>query len=287
MLDDMLSHLGHGITDSDIVVKQVAVLTGVPVGEGWELLRDGVEEAHNNTDRGGFHVVAELVHRHGVGDAVVAVKLHLFPHSQEDGSQEEDGGPVLHLLAAVDTGVESRELLQDVLLKLAPHVSQSTLNLEVDHDRRNGAAVVLGVLIVDLAVKRHLGSLALNHGDVHSQVVSKDQLKGLSDDRHLLLDVVTVSSLENLSDEGSALKVVVNEVLKGTLNVLVEILRESINANALGTDVELLSTSLKVNRVVGGDIRLDPLDGEAAVIGDVDLANHDRQGKAIAVGDPH
>lgn len=287
MLDDMLSYFGHGITDRNIVVKQVAVLTGVPVGEGGKLLRDGVEETHNNANRGGFHVVAELVHRHRVRDAVVAVELHLFPHGEEDGGQEEDGRPVLHLLAAVDTRVQGRELFQDVPLELAPHVSQGTLNLEVDHDRRNGTAVVLGVLVVDLAVKGHLRSLALNHGDVHSQVVGKDQLKGLSDDGHLLLDVVAVGSLEDLSDEGSALKVVINEVFKGTFNVLVQVLRKSIKADSLGTDVELLGAGLKVDRVVSSDIRLDPLNGEAAVISNEDLANHDGQGKAVAVGDPH
>lgn len=287
MLDDMLPHFGHGITDRSIVVKQVAVLTGVPVGEGGKLLRDGVEETHNNTNRGGFHVAAELVHRHRVRDTVVAVELHLFPHGEENRGQEEDGGPVLHLLAAVDTRVQSRELFQDVPLELAPHVSQSTLNLEVDHDRRNGTAVVLGVFVVDLAVKGHLRSLALNHGDVHSQVVGKDQLKGLSDDGHLLLDVVAVGSLEDLSDEGSALEVIINEVFKGTFNVLVEVLRKSIEADALGTNVELLGTSLEVDGVASSNIRLNPLDGEAAVISNEDLANHDGQGKTVAVGDPH
>ncbi|POY43551.1 hypothetical protein C3007_09875, partial [Avibacterium gallinarum] len=142
----------------------------------------------------------------------------------KDGSQHEDGRPVLHLLTAVDTRVQSRELLQDILLQLAPHIGKGTLDLEVDHDGSDGAAVVLGVLVIDPTIQVDLIALVLNHGDVHGEVVGQNELEGLADGGHLLLDEVAMRSLENLSDEGGALKVVINEVLEGTVNVLIKVL---------------------------------------------------------------
>lgn len=283
----MLSHFSHSLADGDVVVKKVAVLAGVPVGEGRELLGDGVEETNNDSNRGCLHVGAELVHSDGVGDTVVAVELHLLPHGEQDGGNHEDGRPVLHLLTAVDTRVQGRELLEDVLLELTPHVGKSALDLEVDHDGSDGAAVVLGVLVVNLSVQVNLGSLVLDHGDVHGEVVGKDKLERLADDRHLLLDEEAVSSLEDLGDEGSTLEVIIDEVLEGAINVLVEVLGESIETDTLSANIELLSAGLEVNGLLVGQGRLNPVNREAAVVGDKDLANHDRESEAVTVGDPH
>lgn len=38
VLDDMLSHFGHGFTDSRVVVEELPVPPGVPLGEGGKLL---------------------------------------------------------------------------------------------------------------------------------------------------------------------------------------------------------------------------------------------------------
>lgn len=287
MLDDVLADLGHGLADGDVVVQQVAVLGGVPVHEGGQLLGDGVEQADNDADGSGLHVAAELVDGSGIGHAVVAVELHLLPDGKQDGSQHEDGGPVLEALTAVDTGVQGRELLKNLLLQLTPHVGHGALDLEVDHDGGDGPAVVLGVLVVDLAVKADLLALILNKGDVKSEVVSQDKLESLADDRHALLDVVAVSGLQDLSDEGGSLKVVLNEVLKAAVNVLVEVVGQSLDGNALGTDVKVTSAELKVDGLLVGEARLNPVSLEAAVVGDEDLADVDREGKAIAVSDPH
>ncbi|KAI6775326.1 hypothetical protein HG530_002084 [Fusarium avenaceum] len=62
---------------------------------------------------------------------------------------------------------------------------------------------------------------------------------------------------------------VVNEILERSVDVLVKVLGQSIKTDTLSTDIELL------------------INGEAAVIGDKDLADHDREGKAVSVGDPH
>ncbi|KAI6775325.1 hypothetical protein HG530_002083 [Fusarium avenaceum] len=152
----MLSYFSHSLANRGVVVKKVTVLAGIPVGEGGELLGDGVEETHNNTNRCCLHVGTELVDSDRVGDTVVAVELHLLPDGQEDGGNHEDGRPVLHLLTTVDTRVQSRELLEDILLKLTPHIGKGTLDLEVDHDRGDSAAVVLGVLVINLAIKINL-----------------------------------------------------------------------------------------------------------------------------------
>lgn len=43
MLEHMLSNLGHCLTDSRVVVEQLAVPPSVPLSESGELLGDGVE----------------------------------------------------------------------------------------------------------------------------------------------------------------------------------------------------------------------------------------------------
>src|SRR5688572_29633361 len=184
-----------------------------------------MEKADDNTDRGCLHVIAELIDSGLVGDTVVAIKLNLLPNGEQDGSEHEDSWPVLHLLSAIDAGVERRELLQDVLLKFAPHVGKSTLDLVIDHDRGHSATVELGILVVNDAIDVRLGALVLNHCDVDSQVVRQDELEGLADNGHPLLHVEAVGSLQDLSDEWGSFEMVINEVLKRTLNVLVKILR--------------------------------------------------------------
>lgn len=40
----------------------MVVLVRFPVGKSRKLLRDGLEEANNDTDRRGLHIIAELLH---------------------------------------------------------------------------------------------------------------------------------------------------------------------------------------------------------------------------------
>lgn len=122
---------------------------------------------------------------------------------------------------------------------------------------------------------------------MHGEVVSKDKLERLADNGHLLLDVEAVGSLENFSDEGSSLEMVVNEVLERSVNVLVKILRQSVKADTLSANIEFLSASLEINGLLVSESRLNPVNGEAAVVSDKDLANHDGQSETVAVGDPH
>lgn len=102
----MILHFGHGITNCDIVVEELAMTSGIPFSEGRKFLRDGVEEANDDTHGSGFHVVAELVHRSLIRDTVMAIELHLFPDGKEDGGEHEDGGPVLETVTAVNAGVQ-------------------------------------------------------------------------------------------------------------------------------------------------------------------------------------
>lgn len=106
MLDHMILHFRHGITDRHVVVEELSMAPGIPFGERGELLRDSVEEANDDSNWCGFHVIAELVDRGLVGHAVMAIELHLFPDSQQDGGEHEDRGPVLESVAAVHAGVE-------------------------------------------------------------------------------------------------------------------------------------------------------------------------------------
>lgn len=61
MLFDMLTDLRHGVAHIRIRVQQLVVLLRVPLGEGGQLLRDGLEQPDNNPDGSGLHVGAELV----------------------------------------------------------------------------------------------------------------------------------------------------------------------------------------------------------------------------------
>lgn len=245
-----MSDLSHGLTNGRVVVEQLAVASGIPLSESGQLLRNSVEQADDDADRNGLHVGAELVDRDGIRHTVVAIELHLLPDGQENGRQHEDGGPVLETISAVHARVQSREFLEDILLQLTPHIGHGALDLEVDHDRGNDLAKVLGVLVIDLAVQLLLGTLLLDHGDVKRQIVSQDEFEGLADDWHLLLNVVAVSGLENLGNEGGTLKVVVNKALEGTVNVLVEVLGQCLHRDTLTAHIQLLSANLKVDRLL-------------------------------------
>lgn len=122
MLGNMFPHFSHGLTDGDVVVEKLAVSSSLPFGEGGKLLRDSMEETDDDADRSCLHVVAELGDSSGVGYTVMAIKLHLFPDSEEDGGDHEDRRPVLQTITAVHTGVERRQLLEDFLLQLSPHI---------------------------------------------------------------------------------------------------------------------------------------------------------------------
>lgn len=106
MLDHMILHFCHGITDRGVVVEELPVPSCIPFGEGRKLLGDGVEETDNDTHWSSFHVTAELVNRSLIRHTVVAVELHLFPDSKEDGGKHEDSWPILEAITAVHAGVE-------------------------------------------------------------------------------------------------------------------------------------------------------------------------------------
>jgi len=174
MLDHMILHFRHGITDSDIVVEELTMSSCIPFSERGKLLGDGVEETNDDTDWGSFHVVAELVNSSRIGNTVVAIELHLFPDSKEDGGKHEDRGPVFEPVTTVHAGVKRRQFFEDLLLQLAPHIGQSTLDLEVDHHWCNDLSVELGVFILNQAIHGVLISSLFYHRDVKGQVVCKD-----------------------------------------------------------------------------------------------------------------
>jgi hypothetical protein len=226
IFSDVRANLGHGIADSRVRVEQVVVFPRIPLSEGGELLGDGREETNNDTNRCALHLAAELVDGTKVRDTVVAVELNQLPDCEEDSSEHEDGRPVLQLVATVDRLVEGRQLLKDILLQLTPHVGKSTLDLEVDHDRRDGLARELGLLVLDLTGRVVLVAETLNHGNVESQVVGKDELERLADDGKLLAAVEAVGGLQQLGDEVGALKVLINKLLETTVDVAVKVVRE-------------------------------------------------------------
>lgn len=79
---DVTSDLGQRIADSWVGAKNVVVLGSVPLLEAGQLGGDGLEEADDDTDWGGLHVITELVDSLLIRNAVVAVELHLFPDGQ-------------------------------------------------------------------------------------------------------------------------------------------------------------------------------------------------------------
>lgn len=61
MLRNMLADLGHRVTNVGVGVEQMVMLLCFPVGERREFLRDRLEQAHDDTNRRGLHIIAELV----------------------------------------------------------------------------------------------------------------------------------------------------------------------------------------------------------------------------------
>ena len=135
-----------------------------------------------------------------------------------------------------------------------------------------GATVLpkkLGALFVDLAKEVFLIGHTLNHGHVEGEVVGKDELQCLADDRHLLLLVVAVSSLEHLGKEDGALKVVIDKVLEAVVQVAVKIFGEQCRADTFHAGGQLGSVDLELR---GGFMhRLNPVDAEAFVVSDEHL----------------
>lgn len=61
MFGDVLLNFSHGIANVGVGVENLMVLLGVPVGEGWKFLGNGLEKTNNDTNWSALHVVAELV----------------------------------------------------------------------------------------------------------------------------------------------------------------------------------------------------------------------------------
>lgn len=72
MLRNMLADLGHSVTNIGVRVEQVMMLLCFPVGERRELLRDRLEQADNDTNRSGLHIIAELIHSSSILKELVA-----------------------------------------------------------------------------------------------------------------------------------------------------------------------------------------------------------------------
>nr|POE47236.1 hypothetical protein CFP56_00568 [Quercus suber] len=273
--------LGQGVTDGGVGVEKVVVFARVPLLEAGQLGGDGLEEADDDADGRRLHVLAELVDGLLVRDAVVAVELHLLPDGEQDGGEHEDGGPVLELVARVDRAVQRRQLLEDVLLQLAPHVGQRALDLEVDHHRRHDLAVPPRRGVVDDARALLLLRQALDHGHVQRQVVGDDELERLADRERARLLVVAVGRLEDLADELGAVEVLVDERLEALVEVQVEVVGQVAGVDALHAGRQLG----RVQLVLGVGRRLDEVDAEALVVAHVHLAGRDGQVVAVAVGD--
>lgn len=58
----MVANFSHCLTYVKVRIEKLVVLAGVPIRESRELLGNGLEETNNDTNRGGFHIVAEFVH---------------------------------------------------------------------------------------------------------------------------------------------------------------------------------------------------------------------------------
>jgi len=92
---DVASDLGQRVADGWVRAKNVVVLGSVPLLKAGQLGGDSLEEADDDTDWSGLHVIAELVDSLLIRNTVVAVELHLLPDGKKDGGQHEDLWPVL------------------------------------------------------------------------------------------------------------------------------------------------------------------------------------------------
>lgn len=219
------------------------------------------------------------------GSAVMAIELHLLPDRQKDRSQDEDGRPVLQLVAAVDAGVETRQFLQNVLLQFTPHVGHGTLDLEVDHHRRHRLAVELRRAFLDLSEESFLLAQAFHHGHVQRQVVGNDELQGLPDDGQFGAEVVPERGFQHLRQERGALEVVVDEFLESAvaIDVTVQVIGQQSVGDAFHSGRKFGGLHLVLR---GFPVhRFNPVDAEALLIPHVDLAGVDRENLAVAMGD--
>ena len=70
MLLHVLADLGHRVANIRVRLEQVVMFLRLPFGEGRQFLRDRLEQADNNPNWSGLHVLAKLLHRSGILDRV-------------------------------------------------------------------------------------------------------------------------------------------------------------------------------------------------------------------------
>lgn len=217
----------------------------------------------------------------------MGVELHFFPDRQQNAGQDEDGGPVLEPVTTVNTRVETRELLQDILLQFTPHVGHGALDLEVNHDWSHDLAVELGRARINLAQELIFLAQTLNHGDMQGQIVGDDELESLADHWQLGAVVITEGRLEHLGQERCPLEVVVDKFLEGAVavNVAVQVVRQHSMRDAFHTGRQLG----RLHLVLGGFPTqvhcLNPVNTETLLIADIDFPSVDGKDLAVPVGD--
>lgn len=279
MLLDVRPHFSHGVANGFVIVESRGVLAGVPLHEAGELLADGLEETDNNTNGSALHVVAELLDLLLIRLAVMAVELHQLPDGKQDRGNHEDGRPVAKLVTLVDRRVEARQLLKNILLKLTPHLGKSTLDLKVDHDWCNSLAGEARAVVVNATHSLLLFRHANNHSDMKSQGVGEDELEGLADDWSLSAGVVLVCGVQDLSEERSAFKVLVNKLVKTVVEVHVDVLGELGSRDTSDTGRQLGGAGL----ILGHVGSLNPVHLKAVLVDNVNFAGRDREEVAEAV----
>ena len=120
---------------------------------------------------------------------------------------------------------------------------------------------------------------------MQSQVVGHDQLQSLADHGQLGTVVVAEGSLQHLRQERSSLKVIVDELLKGTISIDVAVqvvrqhgMRDTFHTGRQFGGLHLVLGWFPVHR-------FDPIDAETLLVSHVDLPSVDRQHLSIAVSD--
>jgi len=84
VLHHMVTDLSHCIANVLVRGEEVVMFGSVPFQETGQLLRNSLEEAHDDANRRRLHIVTELFHGGSIRNSVMAVKLHAFPYSQQD-----------------------------------------------------------------------------------------------------------------------------------------------------------------------------------------------------------
>lgn len=120
--------------------------------------------------------------------------------------------------------------------------------MEVDYDWGYNFFIVFWVFVINLVFYSSFGLWLFDYGDVKGEVVSYNKFESFVNDGWFFFGVVVVCGFEDVGDERSVFKVVVNEFFEVFVNVFVKVFRESFGWDIFLVNIKVFCVDVKFNR---------------------------------------